>query len=753
MENRTERNSLTSNNKQNLIYNNYVEFERDRNNSNYEVYSINPPKINNDFSKEINISTKIKDNEFSKKPKLLMSNLPPEFRLKEQRNFSNEKFNIKKIINKRSAPNGIRTNESPNDFESDLKSQTMRKDDSKNNFFRNNQVKKSNIFQLPPTINNSSIYKNQIENNNINNENKNIGSGNTTNNNFKSGNDSIHGYGTAKLAPVFPENNFFSEKKTGWGTLYQNKGVNDGFYGSSSNSFYQKNFIKKNDLEKNYNNLLMGDKKYNNIFMLKNENSIFVRSENDSNNICEIKKILDSSRNSKNNSIINEQQINKYQKNFSNKKKKICENNSSEKSNEQEFSNTVRNKKSKLNSNLKNYILQDINKEYKKIVDNINEGIAYRLNNGYKYYFNLFSVNLYILKEVKNSQIEKINYNIKEWNKLYSPLQVYLSIYGTKKDYNTNQSTIIIEYPIGGENLNDMVNSIGFNNKNILLNIIKKIYENISILEKDNYQKFFNVPFCLCDIFCDIYNEIKIIPPVIRIISINEKNKDYKKCLCKNYLEKLIEICEINYNSISHFCLGLCIFQLITQNLIFKMDSFQLFINNHKNNDYKKCCLLHSLLTIEIKYCDRKNTLLLKQFIDSSLYPKALIPFLHDCTSFNEKNLLNSYERLNKISNNSNDIKDNLDLSLRELLKITRLPENEFCSFENFLKKFDDSYKKMKVEVETFNKNLKENKIISTISRAFNKEKEETIKEFFKIMKYNENDNYNFYESFLNTKK
>ena len=97
---------------------------------------------------------------------------------------------------------------------------------------------------------------------------------------------------------------------------------------------------------------------------------------------------------------------------------------------------------------------------------------------------------------------------------------------GFKKFNLQKNYCIILEYPTGGENLNDIINSIGFYDVKLLLNITQIIYECLSNIRTDKNNKGIN--FCLCDIYININNHIKIIPPFIRNIQINKSN-----CKCK----------------------------------------------------------------------------------------------------------------------------------------------------------------------------------------------------------------------------
>ena len=79
-----------------------------------------------------------------------------------------------------------------------------------------------------------------------------------------------------------------------------------------------------------------------------------------------------------------------------------------------------------------------------------------------------------------------------------------------------------MQYPTGGESLNDIINSVGFYDQNILFDIVTKIYKAIIKIKVDkNNENYKNVFFCLCDILVNLNEHIKIIPPIIRKMNTN----------------------------------------------------------------------------------------------------------------------------------------------------------------------------------------------------------------------------------------
>lgn len=413
-------------------------------------------------------------------------------------------------------------------------------------------------------------------------------------------------------------------------TLIRNKTIatnysSIGFENNNFNDYITNNIIKnKNKIANLYkkqyfpfgNETKNNNKKYDNInieYNNKRQNkNQYINKINIEINEKGIVKRSPSETHEKNNYTIENMKEEILNYNFNRNKRIIThQNEENEVSNNKYFSHD--------NKKLRNYIEKKNN-----IQINLNEGVSYQLLNGYKYNFNLSNVEIYLLKEIHNSFIQKLKDHIKLWKKSYNNESIYMKILDIKINIPEGHSTIIMEYPPGGENLSNYINSIGFYDENVLIKILIKLYKNIILFQNEKY--FSNIPFCLCDIFLDVYEQIKVIPPLIRKISYlsyNNNKNETEKCICKFYFDKIKNIFEINNNYISYFCLGFAIIQLLTQNLIFKLKSFNIFINNKNNRELKKCCLIHTLLTIEILFCDKKEELLLSNFLE--LYPKILI--------------------------------------------------------------------------------------------------------------------------------
>ena len=396
----------------------------------------------------------------------------------------------------------------------------------------------------------------------------------------------------------------------------------------------------------------------------------------------------------------------------------------------------------------------------KKKIENLELGITYKIYNGYKFFFNVPNGQIYILKENNINSGNDIFNEIKEWNKKYENDSVYLKIY--EQEIITEQKqTFVMQYPTGGESLNDIINSVGFYDQNILFDIVTKIFRTIIKIKEDkNNENYKNVPFCLCDIFINLNEHIKIIPPIIRQMNKNSNNNkkintqsgNGKTCKCKSNISLLKIIFNINKEYISFFCLGFAIIQIITQNLIFELNSYKSicktmrtknminlnsnisYKNNNLNFTDKKCCLVHLLLDFEKRQLKGSEYLLFSHFLN--LYPKSLLSFLHENTNF--KNIIpsSSNEFLNLYDTNKN-----LNLSIKEVLEITTLPKNEFKSFENFLKEFEILFKDRKINNSDYIRKLNSNKVIQVLSRAFGMDKEKIMNNMMNKIEDNDNNN------------
>ena len=515
-------------------------------------------------------------------------------------------------------------------------------------------------------------------------------------------------------------NNDYNNKYNPWNVNNNLNIVNKMNKNNKNHNLFQKQLFPFGNETKNNN------KKYDNIYIEKSNNkqnrNQFINKITIDINQKGLVKRSPSETHEKNNYTIESMKEDILKYNY-NKNKRI---------------NTNQNEQNETNNN--KYYSHE-NKKLRKFIEkenniqiNLNEGISYQLLNGYKYNFNISNVEIYLLKEIHNSFVKKLKGHINLWKKKYNNESIYMKILDIKINIPEGHSTIIMEHPTGGENITNFINCIGFYNENILLQLISKIYKYILFLQNEKY--FNNIPFCLCDIFLDVNEQIKIIPPLIRKISLCSNNNneiENENCLCKYYFDKIKNIFEINNNYISYFCLGFAVVQLLTQNIIFKLKSFNILMNNKNNKDFKKCCLIHTLLTIEILFCDKKEDLLLSNFLE--LYPKILIQFLHECTDFNGKNTYQTFERLYNKKENKNY---NDKIQIKDLLKIIELPKNNYCRFDKFLQDFEILYKNFNINPDIFNYSLKKKKIISTLSRGFHIQKEDLVRYILQIIKNND---------------
>jgi hypothetical protein len=238
-----------------------------------------------------------------------------------------------------------------------------------------------------------------------------------------------------------------------------------------------------------------------------------------------------------------------------------------------------------------------------------------------------------------------------------------------------------------------------------------------------------NINFCLCDIYININNHIKIIPPFIRNI---QNNKSF--CKCKLSINKIKNIFNYTENDIPFFCFGFCLLQLITQNLIFKMKSFSYLMKVDKEKNilsFKKCCFVHTLINIESKICDKKNDLLISNFIE--LYPECVMNFIHICTQFKSVGNLDAIYKHEFL--NMYDARNHVDVNFKEILRILNFDSNfnyNQIKYNDFLSKFEIIYKKIDMNQYVFSKVFKY-KILNNIIRAFNLKDKKEVNKLLKI--------------------
>lgn len=384
----------------------------------------------------------------------------------------------------------------------------------------------------------------------------------------------------------------------------------------------------------------------------------------------------------------------------------------------------------------------------KKQTLDINKGIIYKIYNGYKYFFDVKNGQIILLKDVSFNLGKGIIHGMEEWNKKNENDSLYLKVYGHENNSEQKQTTWIIQYPIGGESLNDIINSVGFYDQNILFDLVTKIFKSIiKIKENMHDDKHQNIPFCLCDIFININEHIKIIPPLIRNIPLNSiSNRDKKAnfqnfpCKCKINLKLLQKTFNINKDKISFFCLGFLIIQIITQNLIFELNSYKNILTNYTNSNgdnksflnknNNKCCFVHLLLDNENERLNGNDFLLFSHFL--KLYPPSLLTFLHECTSFGERIPSSASEFLNLYDTNRD-----INITIKEILEITNLPKNEYMKFDKFLNQLEILYKDININSDEFIRKMNHNKTVNVLSRAFNMDKDTFLSQIIKKMDSN----------------
>lgn len=749
-------------------------------------------KNNGTHQYEIYLSSRSKskeresDNSYINKPKIILNNLPPEFNISKNNIMNNNCNSKEKMINnyllgtktdmdmKIKIINNNKTNSSTNIHYKNLSS-------TSNELIVNNKKNIINKINKKSSNNINSHFRtegSEFETTTTKENTKNIGTANNTSTGFKSFNISNIKNGGKTLLKYdkidYNNNTNLSEieeilikkkdkdsqkRKSKQKENKENMGNISGMDKKISN--ITKNGIKPIKLNNyNYNNNYQ--RKVIPPIMNKNDKIIF-----DSESLFSIKKTQISNINNinyskiqKNKSNSNLNLLEQQGKTFTNFKNDIKLNydvdrrslpvkninNNITKKNEKskvsrpnsednnkinyEINNTNNNEKDKINKRIEELIIS------KKVPPkDLNEGIFFKYKNGYKYYFDLKKIDCYILMEISDNDVN----SVEKWITNYRKCKNYLKIIGYQKyDENNSQSyTIVIEHPIGGENFYDIINSIGFYDIKLLLNISQIIYECLSLIKNDKSNM--NIIFCLCDIFLNANYHIKIIPPFIRYI--NNKSS-HSCCECKKYIFKIINLFNYDKKCTSLVCFGMCLIQLITQNLLFKMSSFNYLVNNDAHINilkYKKCCFIHTILNIESNLFDDKNDLLLSQFI--KLYPNYVTDFIHICTQFNYDD---NYDKIYKHEFfNIYDISSHIEIYFKELLKIISFDpkyNHNDITYESFLEKFKNIYDKLDINSYVFFRVLHHKKIINTLNRAFNTNKSSDVDKLLKIIERKESD-------------
>ena len=729
-------------------------------------YQQNPLRINNkntiatkpsSHHYEIILSSRSKskekdsENSYINKPKIILNNLPPEFNINTNTNTNNTNntncncTNTEKVINNflLGAKTDIKTRENNIHYIKNLNNNRLSYT-SKEKMNKNDTNNNSNSNMTNNNINHYNTEGSELEN--LNQDISSIG--------FKSFN--LLGIkNRGKTALKYNRNEYYNGNLSEIAEIINKKNCNKSQKRNDKENKNKINIIKISEESKGLKNFIKG-----NVRPIKiNNNNInnfqrkvippimhkFDKINFDSESMFSYKKSQLSNLNNFNYSKLQKNDSNsnltlienqqgktfssfkngiKYnldieRKSFSGKninedcsKKKVVSRPNSEDNNKTNFetnNNNDYNEKDIINKKIQDLLI------YKKPPNHLNNGLFYKYSHGYKFYFDLNNIDCYIFKEIENIN-NKNNFLklIESWQKNYRKCNHYLKILGFKK-FNTQKNfCVILEYPTGGENFSDIINSIGFYDVKLLLNISQIIYECLSKIKNDKNNK--NINFCICDIYININNHIKIIPPFIRNI---QNNKSF--CKCKLSMNKLKNLFNYSENDIPFFCLGFCLLQLITQNLIFKMKSFNYLMKADKEKNilcFKKCCFIHTLINIEAKICDKKNDLLISNFIE--LYPECVTNFIHICTQIKSTENLDAIYKHEFL--NMYDARNRVDVHFKEILKILNF-DSKFnynqIKYNDFLSKFEVIYKKIDMNQYVFSKVFKY-KILNNIIRAFN---------------------------------
>jgi hypothetical protein len=309
--------------------------------------------------------------------------------------------------------------------------------------------------------------------------------------------------------------------------------------------------------------------------------------------------------------------------------------------------------------------------KFKKL--SIEHGVTYKSGNGYKYYFHIPSMELYLLYEIKFTDIGNLIQRIDEWNTHHINNSLYLHITQTLINVPEGYITIVIEQPLG-ERIIDILESTGFMNENFITTITKQLLDNYSNDSINNV--------CICDLYFDIYEKVKIIPSFI-----TEQIKPKKQCTCKFMLDILSKNLNFNVNNNKYMHIGLIILKLMIGNL--NLDILNYIILKVQNTStsktfmkMKKCCLMHLLFDIEHMYLQNTSSssshLTLKNII-TNVYSDSFIKLLCCLLSFDTHNKQVNY--ISKyISILSHMSYNRVYVSMKELLKVVKLKHETYIN-------------------------------------------------------------------------
>ena len=309
--------------------------------------------------------------------------------------------------------------------------------------------------------------------------------------------------------------------------------------------------------------------------------------------------------------------------------------------------------------------------KFKKL--SIEHGVTYKTGNGYKYYFHIPSMELYLLYEIKFTDIGNLIQRIDEWNTHHINNSLYLHITQTLINVPEGYITIVIEQPLG-ERIIDILESTGFMNENFITTITKQLLDN-------NYSNDSINNVCICDLYFDIYEKVKIIPSFI-----TEQIKPKKQCTCKFMLDILSKNLNFNVNNNKYMHIGLIILKLMIGNL--NLDILNYIIVKVQSTSIsktfmkmKKCCLMHLLFDIEHMYLQSTSSshLTLKNII-TNVYSDSFIKLLCCLLSFDS----NNNKQLNYISKYISILShmsyNRVYVSMKELLKVVKLKHETYIN-------------------------------------------------------------------------
>lgn len=344
----------------------------------------------------------------------------------------------------------------------------------------------------------------------------------------------------------------------------------------------------------------------------------------------------------------------------------------------------------------------------------IEDGITYKTSNGLKMYFYIPTVDVFLLKEIKftnsNGLIQKIN----EWNNsINSTNDNYIKIYQTLVNVPEGYITIVLEQPLGAT-LRNIISSVGLMGEGFIMTIARNLLPGINTNN-----------FCICDIYFDFFEKIKLLPHFLTSCS---------NCECSVYMTQLSKLYNISIEPI--FSLGFLLLKLIIGN--FPIKSFDILISSKR---HIKCCLLHTILDIENS--NSIDTLRLSDLL--SLYSQSFKDFLCECLSFTHRDV-DSIISHKWFFSNSNQ--DKVKITMRELLKIVKITNDDVNqNISSFIDTFEIVYHNMKLGdslyKDYFKKITERSNIVHFLSLCFEIEDEELLEKIYLKIKGKQKTNNN----------